>query len=129
MITHQQHDVHKNINKLKEYVKDSYGIKLVPDTTVPIPKAVESEMKYKPQKIEFNTPTELTNVQDKNYTVNIFNRPKILNSSKELINDEEDELLYTIKFDKETNKPIISLLHSTSTSDTALIPTVVGNFP
>ncbi|EAL60400.1 hypothetical protein DDB_G0294144, partial [Dictyostelium discoideum AX4] len=91
----QQHDVHKNINKLKEYVKDSYGIKLVPDTTVPIPKAVESEMKYKPQKIEFNTPTELTNVQDKNYTVNIFNRPKILNSSKELINDEEDELLYT----------------------------------
>ncbi|KAM9948435.1 hypothetical protein ACTFIT_001785 [Dictyostelium discoideum] len=124
MITHQQHDVHKNINKLKEYVKDSYGIKLVPDTTVPIPKAVESEMKYKPQKIEFNTPTELTNVQDKNYTVNIFNRPKILNSSKELINDEEDELLYTIKFDKETNKPIISLLHSTSTSDTALIPTL-----
>ncbi|EAL66749.2 hypothetical protein DDB_G0281535 [Dictyostelium discoideum AX4] len=81
-------------------------------------------MKYKPQKIEFNTPTELTNVQDKNYTVNIFNRPKILNSSKELINDEEDELLYTIKFDKETNKPIISLLHSTGTSDTALIPTL-----
>ncbi|KAM9950943.1 hypothetical protein ACTFIT_007043 [Dictyostelium discoideum] len=66
----------------------------------------------------------LTNVQDKNYTVNIFNRPKILNSGKELINDEEDELLYTIKFDKETNKPIISLLHSTSTSDTALIPTL-----
>ncbi|KAM9962800.1 hypothetical protein ACTFIR_005717 [Dictyostelium discoideum] len=25
----QQHDVHKNINKLKEYVKDLYGIKLV----------------------------------------------------------------------------------------------------
>ncbi|EAL73790.1 hypothetical protein DDB_G0267306 [Dictyostelium discoideum AX4] len=81
-------------------------------------------MKYTPQKIEFNTPTELTNVQDKNYTVNIFNRPKILNSGKELINDEEDELLYTIKFDKETNKPIISLLHSTGTSDTALIPTL-----
>ncbi|KAM9974075.1 hypothetical protein ACTFIR_009417 [Dictyostelium discoideum] len=96
MISHQQNDVHKNINKLKEYVKDSYGIKLVPDTTVPIPKAVESEMKYKPQKIEFNTPTELTNIDDKNYTVNIFNHPKILNSNKELINDEEDELLYTI---------------------------------
>ncbi|KAM9954694.1 hypothetical protein ACTFIW_003294 [Dictyostelium discoideum] len=123
MISHQQHDVHKNINKLKEYVKDLYGIKLVPDTTVPIPKAVESEMKYKPQKIEFNTPTELTNVDDKNYTVNIFNNPKRLNS-KELINDEEDELLYTIKFDKETNKPIISLLHSTGKSDTSLIPTL-----
>ncbi|KAM9954715.1 hypothetical protein ACTFIW_003315 [Dictyostelium discoideum] len=120
----QQHDVHKNINKLKEYVKDLYGIKLVPDTTVPIPKAVESEMKYKPQKIEFNTPTELTNVDDKNYTVNIFNNPKRLNSNKKLINDEEDELLYTIKFDKETNKPIISLLHSTGTSDTSLIPTL-----
>ncbi|KAM9962828.1 hypothetical protein ACTFIR_005745 [Dictyostelium discoideum] len=25
-------------------------------------------MKYKPQKIEFNTPTRLTNVADKNYT-------------------------------------------------------------
>ncbi|KAM9954776.1 hypothetical protein ACTFIW_003376 [Dictyostelium discoideum] len=48
----QQNDVHKNINKLKEYVKHLYGIKLVPDTTVPIPKAVESEMKYKPQKID-----------------------------------------------------------------------------
>ncbi|KAM9975917.1 hypothetical protein ACTFIR_009758 [Dictyostelium discoideum] len=105
----QQHDVHKNINKLKEYVKDSYGIKLVPDTTVPIPKAVESVMKYKPQKIELNNLTELTNVDDKNYTVNIFNNPKRLNS-KELINDEEDELLYTIKFDKETNKPIIDVL-------------------
>ncbi|KAM9955258.1 hypothetical protein ACTFIR_003970 [Dictyostelium discoideum] len=68
----QQNDVHKNINKLKEYVKDSYGIKLVPDTTVPIPKAVESEMKYKPQKIEFNTPTELTNIDDKNYTIHTF---------------------------------------------------------
>ncbi|KAM9954362.1 hypothetical protein ACTFIW_003903 [Dictyostelium discoideum] len=124
MISHQQHDVHKNINKLKEYVKDSYGIKLVPDTTVPIPKAVESEMKYKQPKIEFNTPTELTNVDDKNYTVNIFNHPKRLISNKELINDEEDELLYTIKFDKETNKPIISLLHSTGTSDTSLIPTL-----
>ncbi|KAM9955127.1 hypothetical protein ACTFIW_008791 [Dictyostelium discoideum] len=56
----QQHDVHKNINKFKEYIKDSYGIKLVPDTTVPIPKAVESEMKHKPQNIEFNTPIELT---------------------------------------------------------------------
>ncbi|KAM9969377.1 hypothetical protein ACTFIR_001211 [Dictyostelium discoideum] len=119
----QQHDVHKNINKLKEYVKDSYGIKLVPDTTVPIPKAVESVMKYKPHKIELNNLTELTNVDDKNYTVNIFNNPKRLNS-KELINDEEDELLYTIKFDKETNKPIISLLHSTGTSDTSLIPTL-----
>ncbi|KAM9955114.1 hypothetical protein ACTFIW_008778 [Dictyostelium discoideum] len=92
----QQHDVHKNISKLKEYVKDSYGIKLVPDTTVPIPKAVESKMKYKPQKIEFNIPTELTNVDDKNYTR--------LNSNKELINDEEDELLHTIKFDKENKE-------------------------
>ncbi|KAM9973854.1 hypothetical protein ACTFIR_012918 [Dictyostelium discoideum] len=80
-------------------------------------------MKYKPQKIELNNLTELTNVDDKNYTVNIFNNPKRLNS-KELINDEEDELLYTIKFDKETNKPIISLLHSTGTSDTSLIPTL-----
>ncbi|KAM9950979.1 hypothetical protein ACTFIT_009736 [Dictyostelium discoideum] len=60
-------------------------------------------MKYKPQKIEFNTPTELTNIQDKK---------------------QYYELLYTIKFDKETNKPIISLLHSTGTSDTALIPTL-----
>ncbi|KAM9954971.1 hypothetical protein ACTFIW_000801 [Dictyostelium discoideum] len=81
-------------------------------------------MKYKPQKIEVNIPTELTNVDDKNYTVNIFNHPKRLNSNKELINDEEDELLYTIKFDKVTNKPIISLLHSTGTSDTSLIPTL-----
>ncbi|KAM9974166.1 hypothetical protein ACTFIR_003882 [Dictyostelium discoideum] len=56
----QQHDVHKNINKLKEYVKDLY----------------------------------------------------------------EDELLYTIKFDKETKKPIITLLHSTGTSDTSLIATL-----
>ncbi|KAM9954867.1 hypothetical protein ACTFIW_000970 [Dictyostelium discoideum] len=120
----QQQDVHKNSNKLKEYVKDLYGIKLVPDTTVPIPKAVESEMKYKPQKIEFNTPTDLTNIDDKNYTVNIFNHPKRLNSNKELINDEEYELLYTVKFDKETNYPIISLLHSTGTSDTSLIPTL-----
>ncbi|KAM9962774.1 hypothetical protein ACTFIR_005691 [Dictyostelium discoideum] len=88
----------------------------IPDTTVPIPKAVESEMKYKPQKIEFYIPTELTNVDDKNYTR--------LNSNKELINDEEDEMLYTIKFDKETNKPIISLLHSAGTSDTSLIPTL-----
>ncbi|KAM9954854.1 hypothetical protein ACTFIW_000957 [Dictyostelium discoideum] len=32
--------------------------------------------------------------------------------------------LYTIKLDKETNKPIISLLHSTGTSDTAIIPTL-----
>ncbi|KAM9972476.1 hypothetical protein ACTFIW_000469 [Dictyostelium discoideum] len=30
----QQHDVYKNINKLKEYVKDSYRRKLVPDTTL-----------------------------------------------------------------------------------------------
>ncbi|KAM9975549.1 hypothetical protein ACTFIW_000465 [Dictyostelium discoideum] len=36
----------------------------------------------------------------------------------------EDEFLYTIKFDKETNKPIISLLYSTGTSDTSLIPTL-----
>ncbi|KAM9975573.1 hypothetical protein ACTFIW_005446 [Dictyostelium discoideum] len=42
----------------------------------------------------------------------------------ELINGEEDELLYTIKCDKETNKPIISLLHSTGTSDTALMSTL-----
>ncbi|KAM9975460.1 hypothetical protein ACTFIW_013341 [Dictyostelium discoideum] len=87
-------------------------IKLVPDTTVPIPKAVESEMKYKPQVIEFNTPTELINVDDTNYTVNIFNNPKRLNSNKELINDEEDELLYTIKFDKETkNQSNVSLIN------------------
>ncbi|KAM9975584.1 hypothetical protein ACTFIW_005457 [Dictyostelium discoideum] len=70
-------------------------------------------MKYKPQNIEFNIPT-----------INTFNHPKRLNSNKELINDEEDELLYTIKFDKETNKPIISLLHSTGTSDTSPIPTL-----
>ncbi|KAM9975757.1 hypothetical protein ACTFIW_000033 [Dictyostelium discoideum] len=73
---YQQHDVYKNINKFKEYVKDSYRRKLVPDTTVPIPKAVESEIKYKSQKIEFNTQTELTNVDDTNYTVNIFNHRK-----------------------------------------------------
>ncbi|KAM9954688.1 hypothetical protein ACTFIW_003288 [Dictyostelium discoideum] len=54
---------------------------------------------YKPQKIEFNIPTELTNVDDKNYTVNIYNHPKKLNSNKKLINDKEDELLYTFKFD------------------------------
>ncbi|KAM9985033.1 hypothetical protein ACTFIY_009459 [Dictyostelium cf. discoideum] len=53
-----------------------------------------------------------------------FNHQKRSNSSKDLINDEEDELLYTIKFDKETNKPIISLIHSTGKSDTALIPTL-----
>ncbi|KAM9983570.1 hypothetical protein ACTFIY_000292 [Dictyostelium cf. discoideum] len=120
----QQHDVHKNINKLKEYVKDSYGIKLIPDTTVPIPIAVESKMNDKPQKIELNNLTELSKVKESNYIVNIFNHPKRSNSSKDLINDEEDELLYTIKFDKETNKPIVSLIHSTSKSDTALIPTL-----
>ncbi|KAM9975455.1 hypothetical protein ACTFIW_013336 [Dictyostelium discoideum] len=112
----QQHDVYKNINKK--------NTKLVPDTTVTIPKAVESEIKYKPQKIEFNTQTELINVDDTNYTVNILNHRKRLNSNKELINDEEDELLYTIKFDKETNELIISLLHSTGTSDTTLILTL-----
>ncbi|KAM9998708.1 hypothetical protein ACTFIY_008369 [Dictyostelium cf. discoideum] len=120
----QQHDVHKNINKLKEYVKDSYGIKLIPDTTVPIPIAVESKMNGKPQKIELNNLTELSKVKESNYIVNIFNHPKRSNSSKDLINDEEDELLYTIKFDNETNKPIVSLIHSTSKSDTALIPTL-----
>ncbi|KAM9986890.1 hypothetical protein ACTFIY_011310 [Dictyostelium cf. discoideum] len=120
----QQHDFHKNINKLKEYVKDSYGIKLIPDTTVPIPKAVESKMNDKPQKIELNNLTELSKVKESNYIVNIFNHPKRSNSSKDLINDEEDELLYTIKFDKETNKPIVSLIHSTGKSDTALIPTL-----
>ncbi|KAM9967244.1 hypothetical protein ACTFIR_007484 [Dictyostelium discoideum] len=31
---------------------------------------------------------------------------------------------YTIKFDKKTKSPIISLLHSTGTSDTAIIPTL-----
>ncbi|KAM9985586.1 hypothetical protein ACTFIZ_000199 [Dictyostelium cf. discoideum] len=45
----QQKDVHKNINKLKEYIKESYGIKLIPDTTVPIPESVKSEMNYKPK--------------------------------------------------------------------------------
>ncbi|KAM9992210.1 hypothetical protein ACTFIZ_004229, partial [Dictyostelium cf. discoideum] len=65
----QQQDVHKNINKLKEYIKESYGIKLIPDTTVPIPESVKSEMKYKPKKIEFNTSTELPNVDDSNYIV------------------------------------------------------------
>ncbi|KAM9954982.1 hypothetical protein ACTFIW_000812 [Dictyostelium discoideum] len=35
-----------------ENVKDSYDIKLVPDTTVTIPKAFESGMKYKPHKID-----------------------------------------------------------------------------
>ncbi|KAM9954898.1 hypothetical protein ACTFIW_001001 [Dictyostelium discoideum] len=39
---------------------------------------------------------------------------------KVLINDEEYELLYTIKLGRETNKKIISLLHSTGTSDTSL---------
>ncbi|KAM9982198.1 hypothetical protein ACTFIZ_006733 [Dictyostelium cf. discoideum] len=119
----QQQDVHKNINKLKEYIKESYGIKLIPDTTVPIPESVKSEMKYKPKKIEFNTSTELPNVDDSNYIVNIFN-PKINNSDKKVINDDKDELLYTFKFDKETDKPIISLLHSTSSSDPILIPTL-----
>ncbi|KAM9982218.1 hypothetical protein ACTFIZ_006729 [Dictyostelium cf. discoideum] len=118
----QQQDVHKNINKLKEYIKESYGIKLIPDTTVPIPESVKSEMKYKPKKIEFNTSTELPNVDDTNNIVNIFN-PKRNNSDKKVINDDKDELLYTVKFDKETDKPIISLLHSTSSSDPILIPT------
>ncbi|KAM9992246.1 hypothetical protein ACTFIY_009676 [Dictyostelium cf. discoideum] len=62
-------------------------------------------MNDKPQKIELNNLTES-------------------NSSKDLINHEEDELLYTIKFDKETYKPIVSLIHSTGKSDTALIPTL-----
>ncbi|KAM9994362.1 hypothetical protein ACTFIZ_007595 [Dictyostelium cf. discoideum] len=119
----QQQDVHKNINKLKEYIKESYGIKLIPDTTVPIPESVKSEMKYKPKKIEFNTSTELPNVDDSNYIVNIFN-PKRNNSDKKVINDDKDELLYTVKFDKETDKPIISLLHSTGSSDPILIPTL-----
>ncbi|KAM9985629.1 hypothetical protein ACTFIZ_000223 [Dictyostelium cf. discoideum] len=119
----QQQDVHKNINKLKKYIKVSYGIKLIPDTTVPIPESVKSEMKYKPKKIEFNTSTELPNVDDTNYIVNIFN-PKRNNSDKKVINDDKDELLYTVKFDKETDKPIISLLHCTSSSDPILIPTL-----
>ncbi|KAM9992176.1 hypothetical protein ACTFIZ_012860 [Dictyostelium cf. discoideum] len=74
-------------------------------------------------KIEFNTSTELPNVDDSNYIVNIFN-PKRNNSDKKVINDDKDELLYTVKFDKETDKPIISLLHSTSSSDPILIPTL-----
>ncbi|KAM9995061.1 hypothetical protein ACTFIY_001261 [Dictyostelium cf. discoideum] len=81
-------------------------------------------MNDKPQKIELNNLTELSKVKESNYIVNIFNHPKRSNSSKDLINDEEDELLYTIKFDKETNKPIVSLIHSTGKSDTALIPTL-----
>ncbi|KAM9981562.1 hypothetical protein ACTFIY_003865 [Dictyostelium cf. discoideum] len=81
-------------------------------------------MNDKPQKIELNNLTELSKVKESNYIVNIFNHPKRSNSSKDLINDEEDELLYTIKFDKETNKPIVSLIHSTSKSDIALIPTL-----
>ncbi|KAM9975432.1 hypothetical protein ACTFIW_013313 [Dictyostelium discoideum] len=64
-------NVHKNINK-KNTLK-THGIKLVTNTTVPIPKSVESEMKNKPQKIEFNSQTELTKVDDTNCTVNIFN--------------------------------------------------------
>ncbi|KAM9979636.1 hypothetical protein ACTFIY_008870 [Dictyostelium cf. discoideum] len=80
-------------------------------------------MNDKPQKIELNNITELSKVEESNYIVNIFNHPKRSNSSKDLINDE-DELLYTIKFDKETNKPIVSLIHSTGKSDTALIPTL-----
>ncbi|KAM9975415.1 hypothetical protein ACTFIW_007683 [Dictyostelium discoideum] len=60
-----------------------------------------------------------------NDTVDTFYDKRIIGekscgSNKELINDEEDELLYTVKFDKETNKPIISLLHS----DTSLILTL-----
>ncbi|KAM9997129.1 hypothetical protein ACTFIZ_007913 [Dictyostelium cf. discoideum] len=74
-------------------------------------------------KIEFNTSTELPNVDDSNYIVNILN-PKRNNSDKIVINDDKDELLYTSIFDKETDKPIISLLHSTSSSDTVLIPTL-----
>ncbi|KAM9984048.1 hypothetical protein ACTFIY_000789 [Dictyostelium cf. discoideum] len=81
-------------------------------------------MNDKPQKIELNNLTELSKVKESNYSVNIFNHPKRSNSSKDLINDEEDELLYTIKFDKETNKPIVSLIHSNGKSDTALIPTL-----
>ncbi|KAM9981527.1 hypothetical protein ACTFIY_003850 [Dictyostelium cf. discoideum] len=81
-------------------------------------------MNDKPQKIELNNLTEFSKVKELNYIVNIFNHPKRSNSSKDLINDEEDELLYTIKFDKETNKPIVSLIHSTGKSDTALITTI-----
>ncbi|KAM9978266.1 hypothetical protein ACTFIY_011995 [Dictyostelium cf. discoideum] len=81
-------------------------------------------MNDKPQKIELDNLTELSKVKESNYIVNIFNHPKRSNSSKNLINNEEDELLYTIKFDKETNKPIVSLIHSTGKSNTALIPTL-----
>ncbi|KAM9974246.1 hypothetical protein ACTFIR_003962 [Dictyostelium discoideum] len=49
---------------------------------------------------------------------------KNINKLKEYVKNLYDELFYTIKFDKETNKPIISLLHSTGTSDTSLIPTL-----
>ncbi|KAM9985624.1 hypothetical protein ACTFIZ_000218 [Dictyostelium cf. discoideum] len=63
-------------------------------------------MKYKPKKIEFNTSTELPNVDDTNYIVNIFN-PKRNNSNKKVINDDEDELLYRV---------------NTSSSDPILIP-------
>ncbi|KAM9997149.1 hypothetical protein ACTFIZ_007944 [Dictyostelium cf. discoideum] len=121
----QQQDVHKNINKLKEYIKESYGIKLITDTNVLIPESVKSEMKYKPKKIEFNTSTELPNVDDTNYIVNIFN-PKRNNSDKKVINDDKHELLYTFKFDKETDKPIITLLHGTS-SKLGIIDVLFGN--
>ncbi|KAM9988926.1 hypothetical protein ACTFIY_004988 [Dictyostelium cf. discoideum] len=81
-------------------------------------------MNDKPQKIELNNLTELSKVKESNYIVNIFNHPKRSNPSKDLINDEEYELLYTIEFNKETNKPIVTLIHSTGKSDTALIPTL-----
>ncbi|KAM9954872.1 hypothetical protein ACTFIW_000975 [Dictyostelium discoideum] len=73
---------------------------------------------------ELNTSTDFPNVDYIHYSVIIFNYPKRLNSNKEYINDEEDELYYIIKFHKLTNKPIISILRSNGTIDTALIPTL-----
>ncbi|KAM9975742.1 hypothetical protein ACTFIW_000018 [Dictyostelium discoideum] len=43
--------------------KNKFHSHLVPDTTVPIPKAVKSEMKYKQQKIDFNTPADNQELQ------------------------------------------------------------------
>ncbi|KAM9985649.1 hypothetical protein ACTFIZ_012318 [Dictyostelium cf. discoideum] len=43
----------KTLINLKNTSK-SHMIKLIPDTTVPIPQSVKSEIKYKPKKIEFN---------------------------------------------------------------------------
>ncbi|KAM9978248.1 hypothetical protein ACTFIY_012020 [Dictyostelium cf. discoideum] len=61
-------------------------------------------MNDKPQKIELDNLTELSKVKESNYIVNIFNHPKRSNSK--------------------TNKPIVSLIHSTGKSNTALIPTL-----